>query len=325
MSENLKIISKLLGDFNNFINNRSTTFLVWPTGTFQKILELHFRIWKKEYQYLSKENKLDQWGQYSEMSRTLDLIFRHIEVRALKERVASLYFQTLKKHVERHKKEVVDNRSYAESLSATFYQVFFEHIANSPERYNIWEHYFPKEWKITKSNLENKENIISGVSLRNFLEWAQERIWQAKEEFDQELNDVSSNLFPETEPILWARILIFIFSPYGENRMKSVIERRWNFGLSGRFRIYAGEIDDKEPFGKFREEETRDIMNTFELAYFLFQREFSKDNLKSYIESLKHLEYKQESENDKKRLELLNIFTKMLDSITKKESSSNSK
>ena len=119
MSENLKIILKLLGDFNNFINNRSTTFLVWPTGTFQKILELHFRIWKKEYQYLSKEDKLDQWSQYSEMSRTLDLIFRHIEVRTLKERVASPFFQMLNKHVERHKREVVDSRSYAESLFAT--------------------------------------------------------------------------------------------------------------------------------------------------------------------------------------------------------------
>jgi len=110
-------------------------------------------------------------------------------------------------------------------LYLTFFtKCFFENIAKSTEKNDIWEHYFPKEWKITKNNLENKKNIIAKISRYKFLQWAQVRIWQAKEEFDRDLDDISRNLFPEVEPIIRARILIFIFTGYGRNRVKSVVE-----------------------------------------------------------------------------------------------------
>lgn len=313
-NENLKTISKLLGDFDAFINIRSIVLLMWPNGAFPKILEWHFGIWEKGY--LAKKDRSDEWISYFEILRSLDSILKKVEERAFKEGQSFSFFENFKKHAEKYKKQFIESENkskkyyYIESLFSIFYQVFFEAIENSPERYDIWEHCFPKEWKITKNNLTNKDNIISRISLHEFLNWAQKRIWQAKEDFDSNLDDATSNLFPEVEPVLWARILTFIFSPYGENRVKSVIERPWNFGLVGRIRTYSGYPEDNED--EFRKKIEIETNNTFELVYLLFSDQFSKENLEKYINNLKELKYDKESKEENKRLHLLTIFEDML-------------
>ena len=67
MKDNLIIASKLLGDFNNFIDKRSTVFLTWSDKTLDSVLQWHFEVWKKE-QYLIQDKKLDEWSMYSELS-----------------------------------------------------------------------------------------------------------------------------------------------------------------------------------------------------------------------------------------------------------------
>jgi hypothetical protein len=308
MKDNLIIASKLLGDFNNFIDKRSTVFVTWSDKMLDSVLQWHFEVWKKEHGYLGQDNKLDERRMYGELSRTMDSIFQKLEIRALKEKASFSFFKKLEKHAEQYKKESVPLRSYDESLFDTFYQVFFQNIYDALERFDIWEHYFPGEWKITKSNLQNSENIISKISLKNFFNWASNKIWYPREEKDFVLNDVSSNLFPEVDPILWARILIFIFSSYGEDRLRSVIERPWNFGFMGRVKVYRGPQED-EIKGIYKDEE----INTFDLSYLLFEEQFSKINLESYIKSLEQLSYPKESVEESKRLRLHSLFNKMLD------------
>ncbi|OGP64477.1 MAG: hypothetical protein A2169_15390 [Deltaproteobacteria bacterium RBG_13_47_9] len=304
MKDNLIIASKLLSDFSNFLGNRSTTFLTRPEGVLNNILEWHFGVWKKEHENLGKEDKLEVWSIYSDLLRTIDSIFQHIETRVLKEGDSFSFFKRLQKHAEKYKKESVPPLDYDESLFDTFYEVFFQHIYDAPGRYRIWN-YFPKEWKVTKINLENPENIISKLSLNNFINWANNRIWQSEEKLDFPLDDVSSNLFPEVDPILWAKILIFILSPYGEDPLRSVIERPWNFGFMGRIRVYGGP--EKE--GRLYKVDER---STFELAYLIFKKEFSQIELETHIESLNKLSYIKESQEERKRLRLLGLFEKML-------------
>jgi len=214
----------------------------------------------------------------------MDSIFLKIEIRALKERASYSFFNKLKNHAKKCKKESVSSHSYNESLFDSFYQVFFQNIYDAPERFDIWEHYFPREWKITKSNLQNSENIISNISLNNFWDWASHRIWQTSKENDFPLDDVSRNLFPDVNPILWSKILMFIISPYGEDRLRSVIERPWNFGFMGRVKVYSGPQEDE-----IRKMYKKEEINTFDLSYFLFKEQFSKINLESYIGSLEQL------------------------------------
>lgn len=147
----LKLISNLLSDFLRFINYRSIFFLTF--NCLPKILEWHFKIWKKEYEYLTKKDKLDEWVIYSEISRTLDSLLKKIEERALKEEASFFFFKTFKEHSEKYKKQFVKNEDksedeskkhyYIETLFSAFYRVFFENIEASPERYDIWKHYFP--------------------------------------------------------------------------------------------------------------------------------------------------------------------------------------
>jgi len=317
----LKITSKLLNDFYNFINERSITLLAELETTLPKILEWHFKMWQKKYTYFIKKDKVKELGSFSQVSRILDFILTNIEERSLKGIETFSFFNHFRRHVENYKKEFIESDKkhyYISSLFNIFYRVFFKNIEKSSESDSIWENCFPKEWKITKSNLENKENIISKISLNKFLHWTQMRIWKLEENFDRDLDEVSRNLFPDVEPILWSRILIFIFSPHGDNRMKFVLERSWTFGSMGRFRTYSEDIEaSKEESRRKMDEamqlaEEAEIKNTFELACLLFKDNFSKENLEKYIKSLQELKYKKNSEKEIKRLELLNIFNEMM-------------
>ncbi|MBA7498265.1 hypothetical protein ES704_01000 [subsurface metagenome] len=328
--KNLKTISKLLNDFYNFINNRSIAFLVIPEDVFPKILKWHFEIWQKKYELSGRKDKLGERSNYSEISRILNDIFNNTEERSLKERMAYSFFEHFKKYVKDCKKVLVKDankqdyyRPYIRSLFTIFCRAFFKNIEKSPEKHDIWEFYFPEEWKIKKINYE--KNIITKRLYSEFLQWARERIWQAKEEFDWDLDDISSNLFPEVEPILWAIILIFN-TLYDGDRMESVIERSWNFGFTGRVRIYSGDIANSKEESRRKMDEAMqlteevEMKNTFELAYLLFKKEqFSKENLEKYLKSLRELEpeYKEDSEKEKKRLRLLNAFNEMLKFLIK--------
>jgi len=325
----LKITSKLLNDFYNFINERSITLLAELEITLPKILEWHFKIWQKKDTHFFKKEKAKELGSFSQISRMLDFILTNIEERSLKGVEAFSFFNHFTRHVENYKKEFIESGKkyyYISSLFNIFYRVFFKNIAKSSESDSIWENCFPKEWKITKNNLENKENIISKISLNQFLHWTQMRIWKLEKDFDRDLDEVSRNIFPDVEPILWSRILILIFSPYGDNRMKFVLERSWTFGFMGRFRTCSGDIEaSKEESRRKTDEamqlaEEAEVKNTFELAYLLFKENFSKENLDKYIKSLQELKYKENSEKEIKRLELINILNEMmkfLDSLKK--------
>jgi len=317
----LKITSKLLNDFYNFINERSITLLAELEITLPKILEWHFKMWQKKYTYFIKKDKVKELGSFSQISRILDFILTNIEERSLKGIEAFSFFNHFRRHVENYKKEFIESDKkhyYISSLFNIFYRVFFKNIAKSSESDSIWENCFPKEWKITKNNLENKENIISKISLNEFLHWAQMRIWKLEENFDRDLDEVSRNLFPDVEPILWSRILIFVFSPYGDNRMKFVLERSWTFGSMGRFKIYSGNIETNKEESRRKMDEAMQLAeeaekkNTFELAYLLFKENFSKENLEKYIKSLQELKCQENPEKENKRLELLNVFNEMI-------------
>jgi len=306
--DNLLIVSKLLSDFDSFIDKRSTIFLTFLNGALDNVLQWHFIVWKKEYEYLGQKDKLEIWSIYNELSRTLDSILRRIEIRALKNKASFSFFNKFEKHAEKYKKESVSSRYYIESLFDIFYKAFFQNIYHATDSSAIWDHYFPSQWMITKKNLESSENIIPVMSCNKFLEWARDRIWQATEEKDLSLNDVSTNLFPEVDPVLWAKILIFVYTPYSsDNRLRSVIEKTWNFGLGGRVKVYNAHKED-ELEQTYKNEET----NTFDLSIYIFRREFSKANLESYIKSLKQLSYPKDSVEERKKLQLYRLFSNML-------------
>lgn len=310
MKDDLKVASKLINDFNSFIDKRSGIFMTLSYEMLDSILQWHFEMWEKRYGYLESNDKLDEWVMYDNLSRSMDSIFEKIEMHALKENNSFTFFKKLEKHAEIHKKVDISSHSYNTALFQTFYQIFFQHIYEARDRFSIWNHYFPSQWKITKDNLQNPENVISEVSYDNFIAWARSRILQMSEEKDFALNDVLTNLFPEVDPILWGRILIFIFTEEFdiEDPMRSVVKRPWNIGFMGRVKVYHGSQENE-----VRRINNNERKNTYDLSFFLFSEQFSELKLESYIKSLGQLSYSEEPIEESKRQKLYHLFTDMLD------------
>jgi hypothetical protein len=326
MNQNLKTASKLLDDFSNFIDNRSIIFLVRLKEGFRKILEWRCQIWQKEQSYLGPDEKLEEWSIYDEIGRILDKVILRIEKLSLEGKgIESFsFFKYLSSHIDSHEADYVtvnnEKRYYAQALLTTFYQSFFESIADSPSRRDIWLHQFPQKWKITKDNLE--KNTLAWTSWHNFQQWALHRISELKQKEDKKLDDVLANLFPEVKPDIWATILIFVYSPEIENRVRTVIEQPLYFsGLISRCDrsrgySYLPEESDEEFFSRIseikQEQKKKEIRNTSELTCLLFRDQFSKENLQKYLEELATLKYQEDPEEERKRLILLNIFSEML-------------
>ena len=325
---NLKIISKLLNDFYNFINDRSISALQTEI-VFTRILEWHFKIWKNDYIFIGKYidnkniNKVKSFLNYGEVLRVLDSILDNIEERSLTVHTAFPFFIHFKKHADKYKDELVENGNkhfYISYLFEHFYGVFFKNIEkiDFSEKHFIWDQCFPKEWKISKTNLLDKENkLFSNLSLTCFINWSLQRISQAKEEKDFVLGNVSSNLFPEVEPNLWADFLILVFFR-SKDRVKLAIEKPWDFGFISRIKMYPIEIGNGEMHEKkFEEDSKKERQKTYELACYLFKKEFSKENIEVYIKEIENLKYPIELPEENRRLELLNIFKEMLSYISK--------
>jgi hypothetical protein len=325
MDDKIKAASKLLDDFNSFVDNRSTVFLVILPEFFPKFLEWHFSIWEREYQLLGKKDRLHEWITYSELSRALDSILKKIEERTLKEGHSFSFFKSFESHIEKYKEKSIDGEGskkfyYVESIMPIFFTALTENIKNSPENHDIWGHYFPSSWKITKENIKKQENYVSHVLLNNFLRWSQSRIWDSadKEKFDEVLDAAASNLFPSVEPILWAKLLTLLMrSRANNNRMKSLVEQGTNFGFVSRTMIgdYISAEQSSQELHKHMESQGN---ATIELALFLFPREFTKEKLNSFISELNELEYDKGSREETRRKELILIFEKMIGLLNSK-------
>ena len=159
----------------------------------------------------------------------------------------------------------------------------------------------------------------------NFLQWAQAKLLNKKEEdFNISLDDLSEHLFPETDPVLWAEVLTFVMvanPSFILDRVRFVINEPKIFGLGGRMRSFSSGQLTKEEFEKrFKDHRVQldhtEELNTIRLAHTLmkildsFEVIFSVANLTVFIRDAEAL--KNDLEKDPIKLErikrLLIIF-----------------
>ena len=319
MKEDLKIASNLLEDFNNFVDNRSTIFLVDRREFFPKLLKWHYSIWEKEDQPSHERNS------YSEISQSLDSILEKVEKRALKEKKhSSLFFKRFVAHVEKYKEKFIEDKEnkkfYVESIIPIFYTTFTENIKTSPEKYNIWNRYFPAVWKITKDNIQKQENYVSRALLKNFLQWAQSRLQCSTEinKFDEVLDEVASNLFPSVDPILWANLLTLLMRPWtDDNRMKSLVEQCPNFGFASIRIVDFYKSEEKTSNEQMKSQ--KDLTLELVLSLPNYKHEFTKEKLQRHIDNLKKLKYNEETPEEDRRKYFIAIFEEMISLLEPKK------
>jgi hypothetical protein len=320
---NDKTISRLINDFYNHIEYRSTILLLEPNISFNRILEWHFKSWHNEYihikKYIKGNDKSNHAFNYGEISRTLDSILGNIEDRSIKEIKFYSFITYFKEHAEKYKDVVVGNEnkhSYIPQLFEQFYRTFFKSIeeANFSAKQVLWEQCFPKNWKVTKNNLENNESkLFSDLSLRCFFNWAMDRINKSNEKRDIVLGEVAHNLFPGIDSNLFLEFLvIFTSGSNKKNNVKYIIENPWNFGFHVNAKLFPGEIGEKEAIKRMDEDLKKEEQETYELVFLLFKEATSKENLQQYIEEIKNTEYSKDSNEEVEKNELIDVFEKML-------------
>ena len=144
-------------------------------------------------------------------------------------------------------------------------KIFFEYIPRSPESSIIWSDCFPEEWKLTYQNLVKKPNPVAANLLSHFLNWSQNRFFRDKG-IDTELDDVATHLFPEVDPIIWARILEFRFAPWtGDEHLRYIISKVSTFGFGKSYSV-QNYIDDATTIKHMHTEDEKMMEATIKLT-----------------------------------------------------------
>jgi len=324
MRKELETVKTLLNDFLVLMDNRTTFFLVSNEKVLPKILDWNLTIWRNRWQsFNEKSNDLTHWF---ELLRTSESAIMKIGRRTIKEDqyfFTVFFLKNFQKHLEVHKKESIKidagTRYYVADLFGFLFKLIteFEETDSLDEKEFMWNN-IPVGWKITKDNLEDKENLFSKILLHEFLDWAIIRVQMGKD-FDPLLNDLSVNLFPEVDPRTWAVILTFCFLVFDpNNRVKSVIEQPWSFGYDFGAMVFAvseGEtIEQKLEAMELQREDLRKTkaQKAYELGILLFPNVFEKKLLAKYVEEAYSLEYPEDSPKERRRVAILTIFNGIL-------------
>ena len=159
-------------------------------------------------------------------------------------------FSSFKKHIEesleklnkiKDEEERKKYDHYITRLFASFCPTFFNEIDSVPSNYSIWEHDFPKEWKISMANTKSG---IPGVILHEFLQWSRDRIFKSdkKVDFDKDLTEVINGIFPNVHSSLFTSFLMLFFSA----EVKYAIEKEPNFYILGTSVSWTGSAEESE-------------------------------------------------------------------------------
>jgi hypothetical protein len=302
------ILSLLEGFAINLEKRKNANILTMKKNNFlRKILGyyliLHKRCYKDSKIYLATiddafQNIIEKVKNFYSKKSQLSIVLR----------VFRQHVQSIKAEENNEKEEIEE---YLNTIFSLFLPQFFDDIVKYSDSSYFWRRLFPKEWKITEKNLEdykNGKNIIVNIVRYEFEHWAVPRILTIKEGIDVSMNDVVENLFPDVDPEIWAKILIFKYTPKPRgNNTIAVIERPWNFGVYLSIEAFRGSSEENiDDGGKYRKE----VQSAIGLAKLLYSTEFSKENIQEYIEELKLLagKYGDRSTEENKRVSLLRMF-----------------
>lgn len=159
-------------------------------------------------------------------------------------------FSAFKKHVDKSieklnkindEKEKQKYNLYITGLFKSFCPTFFNEINSVSYNYEIWEHNFPAEWKVL---MANTKSIIPSVILREFLQWARDRIFKKENEenFDKDLTEVINGIFPNVHSSLFTAFLMLFFS----TEVKYAIEKEPNFYIIGISVSWTGSVEESK-------------------------------------------------------------------------------
>lgn len=193
------------------------------------------------------------------------------------------FFNTFKKSIRQiegsldqgDEADRTEHWNYLQSWFSTFCPMYFENIQSVPHKYDIWEHYFPSEWKVAANSTGDVPRIV----LHEFLRWSQPRILSRVEtDFDKELTEVVGGIFPVVHQSLFPAFLLL----YLVSDVKYVVQNKLSFHVIDLF-SYDGEKSRGEVQLMFQQRDSERKSATVDLImkYFSHWRELqlSKEDI----------------------------------------------
>ncbi len=300
----LHLTSKYLQQLQHLSTNISFSDSIIYENLFQFVLRNYYRM------QTCKTKSPHATSLHSTLEHTIVVFVQ----KALQEGTSFTFFLLLKKHIEN-----VNDNQYHEKIIRIVTYPFFNNVTDSSQHRDIWEHFFPPEWKVSKETLEGSQKHIVSVWGECFTGWAKDRIrYQIqKDELDKNLDEVSKELFPKLDPMMWAIILTFFCQLLPSNqRMKTLIERPLKFGLISRARSSWGDIEEFPTIDKIEHEERK---NTIDIALLAFRSTFTKEKIDGYLKELDTLKYEEGSQQLVYKNQIKKIFEDMLQHIKEQE------
>lgn len=180
-------------------------------------------------------------------------------------------FSRLKKHIEdkesKQENPEEDQKHWNDILGifAVFCPMFFENINSVQGKYDIWEHHFPEDWKISVNNSKKR---IPRVILHEFHQWARERAFKEnRKDYDDKLDEVVNGIFPNVHHDLFPAFLALFFY----HDIKDAIQKEPNFHIANMSVSWSGEKPTNEEIGDaFLKKEVAQKNETAEIIFAFF-------------------------------------------------------
>lgn len=310
--------SKLIIIYMKFINNlkkkKSYDYLYQSIDVYSHYFDKRLFFFPKDRE-IFLQNILSWYKDFHDKIQDPDCLMTKIaleniirkSIKYFMNRYSELVFKVIQQHLKDKDSKYID-----ELMCSCICRTFFNNIASSPESEVIWgvgeSGYFPDEWKVTLSNLNDKSNFMSKVWLKNFIMW---KVSIDNDSLSKNLNNIIKGLFPDVDPREWEYLLNFLQYP---NDMFSLLNQNM-FVVSLRAR--AGWYDGKTNLeDQWQKEMKKEENNAYSLFIHLFKSNFNKELLNINIERLEREDFEGMSDMIKLRKDqYLRIFKELVERL----------
>ena len=190
---------------------------------------------------------------YVQLKTNIDSILEEIVVSSVVGGHSIWYFNTLEEYFRQYTKD----EKYIRVVMDVIISAFLEVVRTSRSRnkhLDLWGG-FPIEWKITKTSISTKASYMTRVWFDEFYEWIVPKVYVSETGAGSNVEGVVRKLFPNADPTLFLRAIILANAPYGQSKVRAVLENEWDFGFG--HLIHPGTKEEQEVY----------IKNTIELIY----------------------------------------------------------
>lgn len=187
-------------------------------------------------------------------------LFFDLMEKSLNDRVLSvLFYSSLKKYFMKKDNDFI-------KAGETITNKFFSIIEQS-DAVNFVLEDFPEEWKVSLSNLTEKNHFMSEIWLNSYMKWVTSRkllINPKTFKYDEFASRVTKTLFPFVDIVMWSDLLILHWAPFElradedpiSTQVRNFVELDKSFGYIGRAIEFSPiEIANKLFIDKYYQEQ----------------------------------------------------------------------